>query len=147
MIDQIWGWDEGWQRGDFERRFQQCRVSVIEAGARAAGGLWVETRPDSLYIHELQLAPEFQRRGIGTAVLQDVIAEATACEQPVALSVFTINPRARQLYERVGFEVIGVDGPFVRMRRDRPTVTNDADAVPSGSTIEHPHQHRNAARD
>jgi hypothetical protein len=30
MIGQIWRGDERWQRGDFERRFQQCRVSVIE---------------------------------------------------------------------------------------------------------------------
>ena len=118
MIEQIWGWDEAWQRDDFDRRFQQCRVSVIEADDRAAGGLWLESHPDSLYIHDLQLLPEFQGRGIGTAVLQNVITEATSRGNAVTLSVFTINSRARQLYERLGFYVTGANGPFIRMRHD-----------------------------
>ena len=30
LITQTWGWDEVWQREDFERRLSRCRVSIIE---------------------------------------------------------------------------------------------------------------------
>jgi GNAT superfamily N-acetyltransferase len=77
VIEKTWGWDEAWQRADFERRFAEYIVSIIEAECRAAGSLWLEWKPDSLYIHELQVVPEMQGRGIGTAVLSlDVPWEA-----------------------------------------------------------------------
>jgi ribosomal protein S18 acetylase RimI-like enzyme len=34
----------------------------------------------------------------------------------VTLSVLEVNPRARQLYERLGFEVTAFEAPFFRMR-------------------------------
>lgn len=36
----------------------------------------------------------------------------------VTLSVLAVNPRARQLYERLGFQVTACDAPFFRMRHD-----------------------------
>lgn len=57
VIEQTWGWDEAWQRADFEKRFGVCAVSIIEAGSRSGGSLWLEQRPDSLYVHELQVTP------------------------------------------------------------------------------------------
>ena len=44
----------------------------------------------------------------------------------VTLSVVPANPRARQLYERIGFQVIDVSEPFIRVRYQRaggPTTT------------------------
>jgi hypothetical protein len=35
-------------------------VSIIEAEGRAAGSVWLEWKPDSLYIHEVQILPDFQ---------------------------------------------------------------------------------------
>ena len=37
---------------------------------------------------------------------------------PTRLSVVEANPRARQLYERLGFRVTAWDDPFFRMQRD-----------------------------
>jgi hypothetical protein len=48
VVEQTWGWDDAWQFAEFERRFRQLSVSVIEVGSRAVGGLLLEERPDSL---------------------------------------------------------------------------------------------------
>ena len=48
-------------------------MSIIEIEDRAAGGLSVEEKPDSIYVHELQVVPERQGQGIGTAVMRHVI--------------------------------------------------------------------------
>ena len=63
VIEQTWGWNDAWQRGEFDTRFRMCAVSVIEIDSQPAGGLWLESRPDSLHIVELQLAPEKQGNG------------------------------------------------------------------------------------
>jgi len=99
VVEQTWGWDEAWQRADFAKRFAKCDISIIEvettpeAGARLVGSLWLEQRPDSLYIHELQILPELQGRGVGTAVVENVIEQGASSELPVALSVVQANPR------------------------------------------------------
>jgi ribosomal protein S18 acetylase RimI-like enzyme len=122
-IEKTWGWDEAWQRYDFERRFQQYLVSIIEADGRDAGCLWVESSPDSIYLADFQVLPELQGRGIGTSVLRALIAEATARGVPVELSVLQMNPRARRLYERLGFRVTEESGPFIRMRHAHEATT------------------------
>jgi ribosomal protein S18 acetylase RimI-like enzyme len=116
VIESTWGWDEAWQRTDFDRRLAAYIVSIIEADNRAAGGLWLEWQPDSLYIHEVQILPEFQSKGLGTAVVQHVIEQGAHRKLPVTLSVVPANPRAKRLYERLGFEVTRVEPPFIRMQ-------------------------------
>jgi ribosomal protein S18 acetylase RimI-like enzyme len=119
VVEKTWGWDEAWQRSDFDRRFREYVVSIIECEGRAAGGLLLERNPDSLDIHELQVLPDYQGRGIGTRVIGNVIQQAAARGVPVTLSVVPANPRARNLYEKLGSEVTAVEAPFIRMRHDR----------------------------
>ena len=118
VIERTWGWDDTWQRADFEKRFAAYTVSIIEAGSRSVGSLWLEQRPDSLYIHDLEIEPASQGRGIGTAVIEMVIEQGSSRELPIVLSVVPANPRAMRLYERLGFRVTCVEPPFIRMRHD-----------------------------
>jgi ribosomal protein S18 acetylase RimI-like enzyme len=116
VIEKTWGWDEAWQQTDFDRRLAAYIVSIVEADHRAAGSLWLEWKPDSLYIHEVQIVPEFQGNGLGTAVVQNVIEQGARRTLPVTLSVVPANPRAKRLYERLGFEITAIEPPFIRMR-------------------------------
>jgi uncharacterized protein len=118
VIELTWGWDDEWQRAEFDRRFAEFSVSVIEVDSHPVGGLWIEERPDALYIHELQIAPALQNRGLGTAVVETVIERAADRGLPVDLSVVPANARAMRLYERLGFRVMRVEAPFIRMRHD-----------------------------
>jgi len=118
VIEQVWGWDEAWQRANFQQRLEGLSVSIIVAGSRAVGSLWLEQKPDSLYIHDLQVAPPRQGKGIGTAVIEMVIEQGAGRGLPIVLSVVSANPRARDLYERLGFTVTCLEPPFIRMRHD-----------------------------
>jgi GNAT superfamily N-acetyltransferase len=77
MIEQTWDWDEAWQQEDFNRRFTEYTVSIIENAGRATGGLLLESKPDSIYIHEVQVSPEYQGLGIGSAVVQWISTKPT----------------------------------------------------------------------
>jgi len=123
VIERTWGWDENWQQTDFARRFSEYAVSVIEIDGQPGGGLWLELTPEKLHIVELQLLPEMQGKGIGTAVVQRVIEQGANQGVPVTLSVVRANPLAKRLYERLGFEVCGHEPPFIHMRHNtRPAV-------------------------
>lgn len=52
------------------------------------------------------MLPAAQGRGVGTAAIEHVIARASASREVVMLRVLRVNPRARELYTRLGFAVV-----------------------------------------
>jgi GNAT superfamily N-acetyltransferase len=68
---------------------------------------------------ELSIAvwPDWRGQGVGSELLQRLLADAEARWNQVSLSVSKTN-RARRLYERFGFEIIGEDpGAWLMLRR------------------------------
>lgn len=116
VIEETWGWNDEWQQADFSKRLSECVVSIIEVAGQPAGCLWLDSNPESLHIVELQIVPELQGRGLGTATVKTVIEDGAKRDVPVTLSVVPANPRAKRLYERLGFEVTAVEDPFIHMR-------------------------------
>jgi ribosomal protein S18 acetylase RimI-like enzyme len=56
-------------------------------------------------ISQLQIAPGYQGKGLGTEVIRRVIEQANRNSLPVTLCVLRNNPALR-LYERLGFRVM-----------------------------------------
>jgi GNAT superfamily N-acetyltransferase len=63
--------------------------------------------------------PAFQRRGIGTAILRDLIRACSERQLPVRLSVCPHSPAPR-LYQRLGFREVGTDSTSIAMQWDPP---------------------------
>jgi len=97
----------GWGDADFQHRFhagwfEPDRLSIIEDDdGTAIGVLDVSDEGDHLYLGRIEVLPEAQGQGVGTAVVQDVLRRG----RTVRLQVFTNNVRARLFYERLGFTV------------------------------------------
>jgi ribosomal protein S18 acetylase RimI-like enzyme len=87
-------------------RFDCAQIVVIDG--RDAGLLKVDRRYSPWMLMQIQLAPAFQRQGIGEKLLRQLLAEAKANVEGVTLKVFKRNP-AKKLYERVGFCVTRED--------------------------------------
>jgi [ribosomal protein S18]-alanine N-acetyltransferase len=65
---------------------------------------------DQTPILGIAILPEYRGKGIGTILLEGIFKEAKALGYThISLSVDPNNP-ARRLYERFGFEKVGVDG-------------------------------------
>ena len=61
---------------------------------------------DEIHINNLAVRPSYRGQGIGTALLQHVLAEARALgARRATLEVRASNEGARRLYERLGFYV------------------------------------------
>jgi ribosomal protein S18 acetylase RimI-like enzyme len=100
-------WDEERQRTMFAGRWNPAISRIILVDGAAVGLVATEGRSDAFWIDEIQLAAEWQGRGIGTAVVLDLLSRAHEAQKPVRLRVLLENPRARSLYERLGFRVTG----------------------------------------
>lgn len=103
-IEEIWSWDEGWQRQHFRDHFSIANQKIIPLGYRDIGSLVVHRLDTHIFLEYIAILPEFQNRGIGTELIREVLEEAAAKGFPVELKVLKINPAIR-LYERLGFEV------------------------------------------
>ena len=96
------GWDADYQRSHHAGWFEPDRLSIIEDDdGRAIGVLDVSDKGDHLYLGRIEILPEAQGRGIGTAVIRDLLRRGRA----IRLHVFTNNVRAQRLYETLGFSV------------------------------------------
>jgi len=105
------------QSASFRQLWELTEVRVIVVDGADVGWLQSSTRGDSLFLGQLFVDGPFQRRGIGTAVIHQLIDEATRAGHSVTLGVVKINP-ALLLYERLGFRVTHEDDRKLYMRRD-----------------------------
>lgn len=94
------------QTGHYRLHYPNADFLVIEEHGQPIGRFYIARQADEIRLLEIALLPEFQRRGIGTRLVRDLLVEGTAAGQPVRLHVERFNPAAR-LYERLGFRVIG----------------------------------------
>jgi ribosomal protein S18 acetylase RimI-like enzyme len=77
-------------------------IRIIAAAGREVG--WIQAAPmeAAVFVRNFCIDPDYQRLGIGTAVMHLIIGEAAGNGDAVALGVAKGNP-ARRLYERLGF--------------------------------------------
>ena len=88
---------------------------VIEIEGERAGRLRVVRAPDHHELAGIQLLPAHQQHGIGTHLVEQFLVEARAAGLPARISVEKDNPRARALYERLGFVEVGETGAEVQL--------------------------------
>jgi ribosomal protein S18 acetylase RimI-like enzyme len=114
----IWGWDENWQQSYFRQIFPNKSWQVIVIDSVDVGAYVVEERPEEIYLANLYILPNFQKRGIGTKVVRCIQKRANELGVPVALDVLRSNPDARRLYERLGFQTVTQTAERFIMRLD-----------------------------
>ena len=113
-VEAIWGWDEAVQRAIFQERFDPARLQIVERAGEVIGYISVERREDSIFLSAIEVAPDFQGRGIGTRLIRDLQDDAKRQGIPVSLRVLQGNP-ARRLYERLGFAATGETETHIKM--------------------------------
>ena len=103
-----------WGQWDEDRHLRHCSecwndggILCMEVDGQRVGMLQLFERPTSIEIGEIQIAPPYQGRGIGTILLRDTISGAHAKGKKVSLSTGLKNHRAFALYKRLGFRHIG----------------------------------------
>lgn len=105
------------QVASFRQQWEFTQVRIINLDGSDVGWLQSNALGDAVFLAQLFVDSSFQRRGIGTQVMNRLIAEATRAGRAVTLAVVKINPALR-LYERLGFHITHEDDRKFYMRRD-----------------------------
>ena len=106
-----WG---GWAPSAFRKGYNAEKIKIVIMNGRRAGYFSLRKDQEGLYLDNIQLSPSVQGRGIGTALLKEILSEHGS--EKVRLTTFSDNP-AKRLYERLGFSVTECDGATLRMTK------------------------------
>ena len=104
------------QHAWWREHYTGATFDLVLVGGRPAGRLYVDEWAREIRIVDIALLPAFRGRGLGGALLRDLMAEADAARKPLSIHVEVNNP-ARQWYERLGFQPAGEVGVYLLMRR------------------------------
>jgi ribosomal protein S18 acetylase RimI-like enzyme len=120
-------WDEATKRAfvtqqfaaqdhHYRTNYSGTSYDVILVDGEPAGRLYVARWEGEIRIVDIAVLPPFRGRGVGTALLERLAAEADEAGKPLTIHVEVANP-ARGLYERLGFRAAGEHGMYVLMER------------------------------
>ena len=116
-VEQIWGWDEVYQKELHNRRFASQDLRIIQFNGTDVGFLSTSNTADTLNVDQIYILPEYQGRGIGAACMRGIIDDASLEQKPVTLQVLKINTRATAFYQRLGFTIIDENSTHFQMER------------------------------
>lgn len=107
------------QCGQYRQHYAGAAFLVIESEieGEAIGRLYVHPTRAELRLMDVTLAPPRRGGGLGTQLMQRLLAWGDALGLPVTLHVEPFNP-AQRLYLRLGFETLEVRGVYHFMRRE-----------------------------
>lgn len=104
-----------WNSDKYAADWLSFESFVIEVSSEAAGVIRFTQEPASLYIRDVQVRDAYQRKGIGTWAIGQVLGEAKA--RGLSLVTLKVSPQnpAKALYERLGFQSQGAEGNGIKM--------------------------------
>jgi GNAT superfamily N-acetyltransferase len=120
-----WGWPEAQQEAflrlqfngrqqHYKTQFPQAEHKIIMLDELPIGGMVVAKLDNAFRLADIVVLPEYRGKGYAAALIRDLLDEAKQANKPVQLFVERFNP-AIQLYERLGFSIVGDIGSHLSM--------------------------------
>jgi ribosomal protein S18 acetylase RimI-like enzyme len=114
-VQELTVWDEQEQRARFAAQWKREEVRIISLDGKDVGWLQVVELPTEIRLQKFFVSPQYQRSGIGSEILSNLLATWRSTGKKIVLRVLKNNP-ARRLYERLGFSVVAEESATFRMR-------------------------------
>jgi GNAT superfamily N-acetyltransferase len=107
LIRKVWGkWEESFQRNIFADEYKGCQPILILYNSQIVGSYTCTKITDHYDFGNFFILPKYQNQGIGSFVLNKVLAVTDEAGWSVRLVYWDFNP-AGHLYARMGFKSIG----------------------------------------
>ena len=99
------------QRKFYQSEYPGAEFQIIVVAGEPAGRLYVHRREKEIRIMDIALLPPFRGRGVGTQILETILAEGAGSGRAVTIHVEVFNP-AQRLYGRLGFKQVATNGMY-----------------------------------
>lgn len=94
------------QHDYYQKNYVGASFFVVENKKESIGRLYyIEDFVGTIRIIDIALLPKFQKKGLGTSILNGILERAKTINQPVTIHVESFNP-AMELYKKLGFQKI-----------------------------------------
>lgn len=121
MRDHLVGLQEKVRRQTIRSTYPDAESQIIVVDGVEAGWVVVASLPGEMRLVEIMVLAEYRGKGVGSAVIREIMAVADHGGKKVRLGVNAMNPGAIRLYERLGFRRIGGDEIQHEMERAAPS--------------------------
>lgn len=105
------------QLSEYKTKFPGAAFQVIIFNKKSAGRFYTWENDIEIRLIDITLLPQFRGRGIGTALLRDLVKRSDKVQKKISLHVDPMNP-ALQLYQRLGFIHTKNNGRHYYMERN-----------------------------
>ena len=116
-VEQVWGWDDSYQRELHNRRFASQDLRIIQFCGTDIGFLATSRTSDTLKVNQIFILPEYQGKGIGSECMTRIVNRASLEQKSVVLQVLKVNPRGTAFYQRLRFTIVGETATHFQMNR------------------------------
>jgi len=96
--------------------YAQAEHQIIERDGAAIGRIMVTREKPAAVLVDIALLPEHRGKGIGAALIRELMGQCDQQKLPLRLQVLRTNPALR-LYELLGFIRTAEDQIYVQMER------------------------------
>jgi GNAT superfamily N-acetyltransferase len=99
------------QHNYYAEHYPNGQFQLILLAGTPAGRLYLDCRDNEIRIVDISLLPPYRNHGIGTGLLEEILAEGERAHVPVTIHVECFNPALR-LYQRLGFRLAEDKGVY-----------------------------------
>lgn len=99
----------------YQAHYPHADWLIVARRANDIGRLYIERWPTQHRIIDIALLPAHRGKGLGEALLRDLLDEAAGAGKAVSIHVEKLNP-AMRLYRRLGFVTVEDKGVYDLMR-------------------------------
>lgn len=121
-VERIWGWDESWQRNDFDCAFDTSTSYVVETGMQFCGYFQLQFAAQADYLRKLILTAPMRSRGLGRRLLANIVATSHRSDKQLTLRVFRVNTDALRFYLSNGWRIAAEEEAFYLLEPTQPVV-------------------------
>jgi len=106
VIEEMFGWDSELQLDYANAAFDSKNIHVIWLDKEKVGVVGIDIKSDHVWLKQLFLLPEQQRKGVGSFAVQWCIEIARKHQKDLKLQTLKSNSGAVVFYQKLGFELI-----------------------------------------
>ena len=120
QIDSLIAMQYDIRKAQYEAAYPDAESSIVLLDDQAIGRTLIHESDHEFVLVDIEILPEHRGAGIGTHLLQQLLARAARADKAVRLQVFKTNP-AQRLYAKLGFAEVGEQSMYIEMTC-KPTI-------------------------